>query len=176
MDRQQVKPAKATVPRGGVVLLGLCVILGALCLRMLRSGSSPAPGPAVAAANQPRPTPIAPANTTYAPLTVDWPLAFERDLFDIRAVIPPVVRPTTVPATKPVEPPPVVVDEAAVAAADAKAHLALSATMVGAQPTAIINGQVHRVGEVIAGFRIIQIDHHKIIVERRGIRLSITNQ
>jgi len=175
MDRKQMKSSKGK-PRQSVVAAGLAMVLAAVSFRTFRSGKTGGGPSPVAAAEAMSEGAAAPSANSYPPVTIDWPQDFSRDLFDVRVVMPPTPRPTTAPATKPVEQPVVIIDEAAVAAADARAQVVLTATMVGASPQAIINGQVHRVGEVIAGFRIVQIEQHRIIVERRGIRLAITNR
>jgi hypothetical protein len=54
--------------------------------------------------------------------------------------------------------------------------LKLESTMMGSQPTAMVNGQMVREGDVIAGFRVLNIESRELIVEREGIRLAIVMQ
>ena len=49
MDRQQVKAGKRGMPRQNVVLAASLMVLGAVCFRMLRSGSPIEAAPATAA-------------------------------------------------------------------------------------------------------------------------------
>jgi len=56
--------------------------------------------------------------------------------------------------------------------AKAKA-LTLQSTMVGPNSSAMINGQVLRVGEWIDGFRVVEIQARSCIVEREGVRVQL---
>jgi hypothetical protein len=56
--------------------------------------------------------------------------------------------------------------------AQAKA-LTLQSTMVGAVPTAIINGQVLRAGEWISGFQVVAIAARSCTIEKQGARLIL---
>ena len=53
------------------------------------------------------------------------------------------------------------------------AALKLQSTMMGSQPSAMVNGEVVQEGSVVAGFSVLKIEAHEIIVEREGIRLEI---
>jgi hypothetical protein len=54
--------------------------------------------------------------------------------------------------------------------------LKLDSTMMGAEPTAMVNGQMVREGDVIAGFHVLRIETRELIVEREGIKLAIVMQ
>lgn len=64
------------------------------------------------------------------------------------------------------------------------ARLRLQTTVMGAAPTALIDGRLVREGDVIAvgegpsraDFRVLRIEPRKVIVEREGIRLEIVMQ
>ncbi|WP_428939941.1 hypothetical protein [Fontivita pretiosa] len=51
--------------------------------------------------------------------------------------------------------------------------LKLQSTMPGAQPRALVNGELVAEGSVVAGFRVLKIESRRIIVEREGIRLEV---
>jgi hypothetical protein len=53
------------------------------------------------------------------------------------------------------------------------AALKLQTTMMGSQPTAMVNGEMVREGSVVAGFRVLSIEARRMIVEREGIKLEI---
>jgi hypothetical protein len=53
------------------------------------------------------------------------------------------------------------------------AKLRLESTMPGAQPRAMVNGELVGEGSVVAGFRVIKIDARRITIEREGIQLEI---
>jgi hypothetical protein len=62
-------------------------------------------------------------------------------------------------------------------------QLRLQTTMMGAQPKAVINGEIVREGDVVASgaagddrgvtFRVLKIEARRIIIEREGIKLEI---
>jgi hypothetical protein len=54
--------------------------------------------------------------------------------------------------------------------------LKLESTMLGSEPTAMVNSQMVREGDVIAGFHVLKIEARELIVEREGIRLAIGMQ
>lgn len=54
--------------------------------------------------------------------------------------------------------------------------LQLQSIMFGAVPTAMINGEVVRTGNLVEGFRILKIEPRRLIVERQGIELAISMQ
>jgi hypothetical protein len=51
--------------------------------------------------------------------------------------------------------------------------LRLESTMPGAQPRAMVNGELVSEGSVVAGFRVLKIEARRITVEREGIQLEI---
>jgi hypothetical protein len=53
------------------------------------------------------------------------------------------------------------------------AKLRLESTMPGAQPRAMVNGELVGEGSVVAGFRVIKIEARRITIEREGIQLEI---
>ncbi len=58
----------------------------------------------------------------------------------------------------------------------AAAALNLQSTVTGAHPGAMVNGQMVREGDEIAGFRLVKIEARQIIVEREGVRLAVLMQ
>jgi hypothetical protein len=52
-------------------------------------------------------------------------------------------------------------------------QLRLQSTMMGAEPKAVIDGELVGEGEVVASFRVVKIEARRIIVEREGIKLEI---
>jgi len=57
--------------------------------------------------------------------------------------------------------------------ADSARSLDLQSTMLGATPSAMVNGEMVREGSIVANFRILKIQARKMIVEREGIKLEI---
>jgi hypothetical protein len=55
----------------------------------------------------------------------------------------------------------------------AAGSLKLQSTVIGAHPSAMVNGQMVREGDDIAGFRVLKIEARQIIVEREGIELAV---
>lgn len=53
------------------------------------------------------------------------------------------------------------------------AELALQSTVVGAVPTAIINGCVLLVGECIDGFQVVEITPHRCTVRKNDIKITL---
>jgi len=51
--------------------------------------------------------------------------------------------------------------------------LKLQSTVMGPQPSAMVNGEIVREGSVVAGFRVLKIEARRMIVEREGIKLAI---
>jgi len=51
--------------------------------------------------------------------------------------------------------------------------LKLQSTVMGPQPSAMVNGEMVREGSVVAGFRVLKIEARRMIVEREGIKLAI---
>jgi hypothetical protein len=52
-------------------------------------------------------------------------------------------------------------------------QLKLQSTVLGASPKALVNGQLVRVGDVVASFRVTKIEARRIVVEREGIKLEV---
>jgi hypothetical protein len=52
-------------------------------------------------------------------------------------------------------------------------QLKLQSTVLGASPRALVNGQLVRVGDVVASFRVTKIEARRIVVEREGIKLEV---
>jgi len=57
--------------------------------------------------------------------------------------------------------------------ADSARSLQLQSTMLGATPSAMVNGEMVREGSLVADFRVLKIEAGKMIVEREGIKLEI---
>jgi hypothetical protein len=51
--------------------------------------------------------------------------------------------------------------------------LKLQSTIMGAQPGAMLNGELVREGSVVAGFRVVKIEARQVIVEREGVKLAL---
>jgi hypothetical protein len=51
--------------------------------------------------------------------------------------------------------------------------LKLESIVMGAQPSAMVNGNVVQQGSDIAGFRVLRIEPRMLILERQGVRLAI---
>jgi hypothetical protein len=51
--------------------------------------------------------------------------------------------------------------------------LRLESIVMGAQPRAMVNGELVGEGSVVADFRVLKIESRRIVVEREGIRLEI---
>ena len=56
------------------------------------------------------------------------------------------------------------------------ASLKLQSIVMGAQPSAMVNGDVVTEGSDIAGFHVLRIEPRTLIVERQGVRLAIVMQ
>lgn len=52
-------------------------------------------------------------------------------------------------------------------------QLKLQSIVMGANPKALIDGELVREGEVVASFRVLKIEARRVIVEREGIKLEI---
>jgi hypothetical protein len=100
--------------------------------------------------------------------------AVTRDLFVVNPLhFPPEEKPKAVTAVPVVENPAAKHEaELRILQAQAKA-LTLQSTMVGAVPTAIINGQVLRAGEWISGFQVVEIATRNCTIEKQGARLIL---
>jgi hypothetical protein len=52
--------------------------------------------------------------------------------------------------------------------------LRVTSVLMGSRPRAVINGELVGEGDVVAGFRVLEIEPRRIVVEREGIRLEVT--
>jgi len=52
--------------------------------------------------------------------------------------------------------------------------LKLDSTIMGANPGAMVNGQMVREGSVVDGFRVLKIESRQMIVEREGVKLAVS--
>ena len=148
---------------GGVSVVGLAVVV-----RMMSSGPESAPAATIAPpADAPLMTSMAPAKPAVA---VTWPADVARDPFHSDLVFPPAA-PTPQPKVEVpvVTPVPVAVDLSALV----REKLHLKGTILGERPVAMMNGRVYRVGEVVEGFKIVEIEKNRIAVERDGTRLVV---
>jgi hypothetical protein len=113
------------------------------------------------------------AAPTARPIIIQIPDALPRDLFDGTAAFPPEVasapRPTTAPAVRPGT-----LDAHAAIAAEARNTIVLDATMLGSDPTALINGRQCRVGNVVKGFTVKRIAADHVVIEREGVMLKVS--
>ena len=172
-DRAKKASRQKLVMLGGVSVVGLAV-----GIRMLSSGPKAAPAatvvppavPAMVGSAAPLSQPAKPA------LMIAWPTDITRDPFQSDLVFPPAAPP---PAPLPVEPkvdvPAVVtpvappVDLGALVAE----KIQLKGTVLGDRPIAMMNGRVYRVGEVLEGFKIVEIAKNQITVERDATRFVV---
>ena len=53
------------------------------------------------------------------------------------------------------------------------AQLKVQTTVMGAQPKALINGDLVGEGDMVASFRISKIEARRVVVEREGIKLEL---
>ncbi|MGA3065305.1 MAG: hypothetical protein ABSF29_00505 [Tepidisphaeraceae bacterium] len=51
--------------------------------------------------------------------------------------------------------------------------LKLESIVMGSEPSAMVNGEVIRPGDDIAGFRVVRIEPRTLVIERQGVRLAI---
>jgi len=52
--------------------------------------------------------------------------------------------------------------------------LKLQSTIMGAQPGAMVNGEMVREGNYVSGFRVVKIEPREIIIEQQGITLAVS--
>ena len=151
---------------------GLSVVAGAVAIRLLSSGPESAPAATVTSSSATNldPTPSQPVKGAMA---VVWPTDMARDPFHSDRVFPPAVPP---PEPMQQEVPTVVapgglsVDYAAIV----REKMILKGTILGDRPIAMMNGRVYRIGEVLDGFTIVEIETNQITVEREGMRFVVT--
>jgi hypothetical protein len=166
-------------------------ILGALALVLLiigvrevvRRGGSPATVRASDATSLRKPASAvqAPALAKGRDRKADSPsptakATVDRDIFTPNVAYYPVeekAKPTTVVASAQVVDPTAKAEAAKLQVqAQAKA-LSLQSTVVGAVPTAIINGRVLRVGDWVSDFQIVEISSRSCQLEKSGIRVVL---
>jgi hypothetical protein len=157
------------------VCVGLALVLVAVLFRAF--GGTPSGASASPVGNN-APAPFAvgnPSITPARPIVIEIPDALPRDLFDASAAFPPevAVKPATAPTTVAVQSP-TAADERAAIAAEARNTIILDATILGANPTALINGRRCRVGNVVKGFTVRQIAADHVVIERGGVRLKVS--
>jgi hypothetical protein len=158
------------------VCIGLALVLVAVLFRAF--GSTPSGASASPVGNNaPAPSAVGnPSITPARPIVIEIPDALPRDLFDASTAFPPevaAVKPATAPATVAVKSP-TAADERAAIAAEARNTIILDATILGANPTALINGRRCRVGNVVKGFTVRQIAADHVVIERGGVRLKVS--
>ena len=138
-------------------VVGLSIVLAALVARwmlMLTPASADA-------AEQPMPDfPASMARSRMARVVVDWPVVVERDPFRSDRVIPPNHGGARSDAEL---------------AEEARQVLRFTGSILGEQPKAIVNGKLYRKGDVVSGFRILQIEKRQIVVERNGVSVRVTS-
>jgi hypothetical protein len=182
-------------PQKAAVLCGLGLVLVVLWARMLMGGHIPSGAAAATATGLPI---IAPQNdlnvpthpTDHANVLLQWAreqiVPMRRNLFAIPFDYYPSDQSHAADATEgtgfwnllaksmSVEADQQVQRQALIQGlADSARSLQLQSTMVGATPSAMVNGEMVREGSFVADFRVLKIEARKIIVERQGIRLEI---
>jgi hypothetical protein len=155
-----------------VLLGGLSIVALAVGIRLVSSGPESAPAATVTPS-----TPDTPGaggadapTAAKAPVSINWPADVARDPFHSDLVFPPAAPPSQQPVEVPVvAPAPVKVDLATLV----REKIHLKGTILGERPVAMMNGRVYRVGEVVDGFTIIEIEKNRITVERDGTRFVV---
>lgn len=98
-----------------------------------------------------------------------------RDLFvtDLKSYVR--IEPEPVKKTMTTKPDKAIIDRMEIArAVRAQAvSLTLQSTMIGANSSAVINGQVLRVGDYVEGFRVVAIHPRSCNVKKRGVEVSL---
>lgn len=113
------------------------------------------------AAEQPTPDfPPSMARARAARVVVDWPVVVERDPFRSDKVIPPSTGGKS---------------DAVALAQEARQALRFTGSILGEQPKAMVNGRLFGKGDLVSGFRILQIEKRQIVVERNGISVRVTS-
>ena len=168
MNFQMNKPSRQKV----VMLGGLSVVAAAVGIRLLSSGPESAPAATVtpSSATPVLPTPSQPGKGA---MPIVWPTDMPRDPFHSDRVFPPAAPP---PDPKQQEVPTVVVPTGLPVdyAAIVREKFNLKGTILGERPIAMMNGRVYRIGEVLEGFTIVEIEKNQITVEREGTRFVVT--
>jgi hypothetical protein len=155
------------------ICTGLAFVLVAVLYRMFSNApagatASPLDNTPAAASASIEPVPA------LRPVIVEIPDALPRDLFDGSAAFPPEVVSAPAVTTAPTAVKPSAVDARAAIAADARNTIVLDATMLGSDPTALINGRQCRVGNVVKGFTVKRIAADHVVIERDGVRLKVS--
>jgi hypothetical protein len=155
------------------ICTGLALVLLAVLVRAF--GNTPSGASAsLGAGNGSVPDPAAdPRSPAARAITIEIPDTLPRDLFDASAAFPPEVPVSTVTATPTTKPHSAADDRAAIAA-EARGTIVLDATMLGSDPTALINGRQCRVGNVVRGFTVKKIAADHVVIERDGVRLKVS--
>ena len=168
MNFQVNKPSRQRV----VMLGGLSVVAAAVGIRLLSSGPESAPAATVTPSSATSVLPT-PSQSTKGAMTVVWPTDMARDPFHSDRVFPPAA-PTPEPKQQEdpvaVAPSGLSVDYAAIV----REKFNLKGTILGERPIAMMNGRVYRIGEVLEGFTIVEIQKNQITVEREGTRFGVT--
>jgi hypothetical protein len=169
---ESTKPGRSKL----VLMGGLALIAAAVGVRALWSGPQSAPAALVPEVTLP-PAPTqgsagTGAASTVAPAVIAWPKMVARDPFQSSLVYPPApkVDPKVDPTPVVVMPPTPAPDDVA---ALAKATIHLKGTVLGDKPIAMMNGRVYRIGEYVEGFRVVQIEKRRVVVERDGAQVAI---
>jgi hypothetical protein len=157
------KPDRSKMALAG----GLAVIFAAVTVRTFSSGpdqavAAPEPAQTSAPVSLSRGQQAAPP-----PRAIDWPSGAARDPFASALVYRPVV---VVKPDEPAPPPPPPPKDLIKEATDA---IPVTATVLGDRPLAMINGRIYRVGEIVAGFHIVDIQARRIVVERDNQQIPI---
>jgi len=173
--------------RKAALLAVLAVVAAVVIARMTLRGG--APSPARAALATATPPAVAAPRASAAPTDQAPPRAaparspaspeahrFARDIFlpnpDFFPPAEPAQSPKLVGATQPASPESE--EESLRKSVQAQARsLMVQSTMISAQPTAIINGRVLRVGEWITGFEVVSISARGCVVRRSGVSVAL---
>lgn len=151
-----------------VVLGGVSIIAVAVGFRMIWSGPQTAPAASVTSPADPTFLSAEPTQKPVAPaVAIAWPTGIARDPFSSDVVLPPPAAPSGAKAE------PVAPTEAVDVVALAHEKIQLKGTVLGEHPLAMMNGRVFQVGEVVEGFKIIEIKTNQITVERDGSRILV---
>ena len=154
-----------------VMLGGLSVVAAAVGIRLLSSGPEAAPAATVMPSSV-SPVVPTPSQPLKGAMTVVWPTDMARDPFHSDLVFPPAA-----PAPEPKSDVPVVVPPSGPGvdyASIVREKINLKGTILGERPIAMMNGRVYRLGEVLEGFTIVEIEKNQITVEREGTRFVVT--
>ncbi len=161
-----------------VVLGGLSVVAASVVFRMMSSGPQSAPAASISPVGGLAALPSTPnPGAVVAPMSIAWPAAMARDPFNSELVFPP-APPSPAPLPQPkVEPPVVAIAPPPPPPVDfpamAREKIHLKGIMLGDRPQAMMNGRMYRIGDVVEGFKIVEIVTNQITVERSGTRVVL---